>query len=146
MRLFGTVERIRESIGYSFELPERAPPQHVLETARERLGAGAFAAALEHGQGWTLVEALTQGTAFLEMLSATAAPDEAPSGAAPYGLTQRELEVLRQLVDGRSDHQIGEVLSISHRTVIRHVEHILAKLDVDSRTAAATQAVRLNLV
>ena len=56
------------------------------------------------------------------------------------------MDVLRQLVDGRSDRQIGDTLSISHRTVMRHVEHILAKLDVDSRTAAATQAVRLHLV
>jgi len=79
-------------------------------------------------------------------VSTTAASSDGPEGAAPYGLTPRELDVLRLLVEGRSDRQIGEALSISHRTVMRHVEHILAKLAVDSRTAAATQAVRLRLV
>jgi two-component system response regulator DegU len=61
-------------------------------------------------------------------------------------LTPRELEVVRLLVDGQSDRQIGERLYISHRTVMTHVANILAKLDVESRTAAATQAVRLGLV
>jgi len=143
--LFGAVERNRASIGYTFELPERARQQQVLKSAREWLGAAAFAAALEQGQEWTLEEALTQGSTFLETVSDIAAPDEVPEGASPYGLTPREMDVLRLLVDGRSDRQIGDALSISHRTVMRHVEHILAKLEVDSRTAAATQAVRLGI-
>ena len=145
VRLFGAVERNRASIGYSFELPERARQQQLLKIARERLDAAAFAAALEQGQEWSLEEALTQGSAFLETVSDTTATDDMPESSTPFGLTPRELDVLRQLVDGRSDRQIGDALSISHRTVMRHVEHILAKLEVDSRTAAATQAVRLGI-
>ena len=58
------------------------------------------------------------------------------------GLTARESEVLRLLAEGLSDRQIAEVLSISERTAGNHVLHILQKLDVNSRTAAAVFAVR----
>ena len=71
----------------------------------------------------------------------------APSqGRAPHGLTPREFDVLRLLVEGRSDREIGETLFISHRTVMRHVTGILAKLGVDNRTAATNYAVRHGLV
>ncbi len=62
------------------------------------------------------------------------------------GLSRRELEVLRRLVSGMSDREIAEDLFISYRTVTNHVSSILRKLDVDSRTAAATRAVREDLV
>jgi DNA-binding NarL/FixJ family response regulator len=64
----------------------------------------------------------------------------------PSGLTGRELEVLHHLVQGKSDREIAEELYISYRTVTNHVASILRKLNVDSRTAAATQAVRKELV
>ena len=46
----------------------------------------------------------------------------------------------------RSDREIGEALHISPRTASGHVAHLLAKLDVPSRTAAATYAMRRQLV
>ncbi len=61
-------------------------------------------------------------------------------------LTPRQLEVLRLIADGFSDREIGEALFISHRTVMRHVSNILNTIGVDSRTAAATWAVRRKLI
>ena len=61
-------------------------------------------------------------------------------------LSRRELEVLRLLAEGRSDHQIAAALFISRRTATSHVGNILAKLGVDSRTAAAGRAIRERLV
>ena len=58
----------------------------------------------------------------------------------------RELDVLRLLVDGKSDREIAAALFISPRTVMRHVTSILDKLGVASRTAAATLAVREGIV
>ena len=58
------------------------------------------------------------------------------------GLTPRELEILRLLADGVSDREIASLLSISPRTVNGHVTNLLGKLGVESRTAAATLAVR----
>ncbi|GAA1148710.1 helix-turn-helix transcriptional regulator [Nocardioides aquiterrae] len=58
------------------------------------------------------------------------------------GLTPRELEVLGLLVEGRSNQQIARRLTIALRTVAAHVEHILHKMDVPTRTLAAVRAER----
>ena len=58
------------------------------------------------------------------------------------GLTPRELEVLGLLVAGRSNQQIAGRLAITPRTVAAHVEHILHKLNVPTRTEAAVRAER----
>jgi DNA-binding CsgD family transcriptional regulator len=60
----------------------------------------------------------------------------------PFGLTERELDVLRQLVGGLSNRQIGEALFISESTAGVHVSNILGKLGVTSRVEAAAIAVR----
>ena len=62
------------------------------------------------------------------------------------GLTRREIEVLTLLAGGASNPAIAGVLHVSHRTVATHVEHILEKLDVSTRAAAAGRAVREAIV
>jgi ATP/maltotriose-dependent transcriptional regulator MalT len=64
----------------------------------------------------------------------------------PAPVTRRETEVLRLLAVGLTNRQIAERLVVSEHTVHRHVTNILRKLDVPSRTAAATHAVRAGLV
>jgi DNA-binding NarL/FixJ family response regulator/tetratricopeptide (TPR) repeat protein len=61
------------------------------------------------------------------------------------GLTPRELEVLRLLVEGRSNRQIAEQLFISGKTASVHVTNLLSKLGVHSRLEAAALARRLGL-
>jgi DNA-binding CsgD family transcriptional regulator/tetratricopeptide (TPR) repeat protein len=68
-----------------------------------------------------------------------------PAGRTLAGLTPRELEVLRLLVEGRSNRQIAEQLFISGKTASVHVTNILAKLGVHSRLEAAATARRLGL-
>ncbi|MFI9590360.1 AAA family ATPase [Nonomuraea sp. NPDC052265] len=63
----------------------------------------------------------------------------------PLGLTARELEVLREVTNGRSNREIAEVLFISVKTVSVHVSNILAKLGVATRGEAAATAHRLGL-
>jgi DNA-binding NarL/FixJ family response regulator len=58
----------------------------------------------------------------------------------PGGLTERELEVLRLVAEGRSNPDIARALVLSHKTVARHLSNIFTKLDVPSRTAAAAYA------
>lgn len=67
-------------------------------------------------------------------------------GSSRFGLSPRELEVLRCLSEGLTDKQIAERLFISPNTVMRHVSSILGKLDVESRTAAVAVAAREELV
>jgi HD-GYP domain-containing protein (c-di-GMP phosphodiesterase class II)/DNA-binding CsgD family transcriptional regulator len=69
-----------------------------------------------------------------------------PPEAARKPLTSRELEVLRLLADGASNPEISRTLYISRRTAEHHVEHILAKLDVSSRTAAVAHALTHELL
>ena len=64
---------------------------------------------------------------------------------AASGLSPRELEVLRLIVDGKTNVEIAAELYLSERTVHRHVSNILTKLDVRSRTAAAILAVQHDL-
>jgi DNA-binding NarL/FixJ family response regulator len=61
-------------------------------------------------------------------------------------LTARELEVLRWLAQGLSNKEIARRLHLTEETVKFHVRHILAKLDVQSRTQAVLAAMRLGLI
>lgn len=58
-------------------------------------------------------------------------------------LTQRESEVLAWLARGKSNRDIAEILSLSPRTVNKHLEQIYAKLGIENRAAAAALAVRM---
>ena len=61
-------------------------------------------------------------------------------------LTARELEVLRGIVAGRSNKEIGAALSIGEGTVKAHVNNILGKLGVNDRTQAVTTALQRGIV
>ena len=59
------------------------------------------------------------------------------------GLTERELEVLRLAARGLTNRAIGHELGISNRTVQGHLANVFAKLQVNTRTEAVLQAVKL---
>ena len=63
----------------------------------------------------------------------------------PFGLTARELEVLRLVAAGHTNREIAAALFVTQRTAATHVTHILAKLGVESRIEAAAWAVRYGL-
>jgi len=62
------------------------------------------------------------------------------------GLTARELDVLRLIVRGKSNKEIGEGLNISEATVKTHINNILSKLGVTDRTQATTMALQRGIV
>ena len=57
-------------------------------------------------------------------------------------LTDRELEILKQLASGKTNHEIARDVSLSPNTVANHIARILAKLHLDNRIQAAVHAVR----
>lgn len=61
-------------------------------------------------------------------------------------LTSRELDVLRLIVAGRSNKEIGNQLHISEATVKTHINNLLGKLGVSDRTQAATTAIQRGIV
>jgi NarL family two-component system response regulator LiaR len=67
-------------------------------------------------------------------------PSDLPPTEEP--LTERELETLRLIAQGLTNHEIAEKLTISERTVGKHVSNILDKLHLANRTQAALYALR----
>jgi DNA-binding NarL/FixJ family response regulator len=61
-------------------------------------------------------------------------------------LTSREIQVLQLIADGLRNRDIAVALGIHEETVQIHVSHVLGKLNVDSRTAAATVALRRGII
>jgi two-component system response regulator NreC len=62
------------------------------------------------------------------------------------GLTERELEVLAHVADGATNPEIGETLGISPKTVARHRENIMQKLNLHSRTELVKYAIRKGII
>lgn len=61
-------------------------------------------------------------------------------------LSTRELEVLKEMVLGKSNKEIAETLFVSEKTVKTHVSHILNKLEVSDRTQAVVYAIRHHII
>jgi DNA-binding NarL/FixJ family response regulator len=59
------------------------------------------------------------------------------------GLTAREGDVLYWLCQGKSNRDIAQILNLSPRTVMKHIEQIFVKMQVENRTAAASVGLRL---
>ena len=72
--------------------------------------------------------------------------DDALAAAQQFGLSERELEVLHLLADGKSTREIADALYIAPRTAATHINNIIGKLEVSSRTAAVALAMRLGIV
>jgi two-component system, NarL family, response regulator LiaR len=66
--------------------------------------------------------------------------------SARLGITAREHDVLRLMVEGLANKQIAQRLGIGEKTVKTHVSRVLAKLGVEDRTQAAVLAIREGLV
>ncbi len=140
--LYGAAEALREAIG-------APPPKHRtrldrdIATIRSRLDDVVFQGAWQCGRLTPLVEVVSTAISAAmnrEPLHGTADVDRR------HSLTPRELEVLRLVREGHSNREIGELLFVSERTAQTHVQHILTKLDVNTRAAAAARAVELGLV
>nr|WP_298995199.1 response regulator transcription factor [uncultured Allomuricauda sp.] len=62
------------------------------------------------------------------------------------GISQREYEVLQQVVKGLSNKEIGEKLHLSESTIKTHVSNLLVKLDAKRRTQAIQKAKELKII
>ena len=62
------------------------------------------------------------------------------------GLTEREVEVLREVADGNRNREIAERLFISEETVKVHIKHIMEKLGANDRTQAVAIGVRRGII
>jgi DNA-binding CsgD family transcriptional regulator len=135
--LLGVIDqRIVETGGGVFPV-DHGHHERATAEARVALGEERYAALRAEGRALTAAEVVERA-----MTITVSRPRRSTRGA----LSRREREVLRLIVEGRSNAEIAAALYIGVRTARTHVESILTKLDVSTRTAAATYAVRHNLV
>src|SRR5215212_7792215 len=125
----------------------------------EALKAGAAGYVLKDALTGRLVNAIRRGlngdsplnqelaAQLIQRLAQEAPAAQAESAdAPPEELTPREVEVLKLLIEGQTNPQIAQALSISRATAKVHVEHIIHKLGVSDRTQAAVRAIELGLL
>jgi DNA-binding CsgD family transcriptional regulator len=143
----GNAQAALGSLRRAFEVWQRIEAPYAAARVRVLIGLACRALGDEDGAGLEIDAARS----IFERLGAT--PDVAridalmkrtPSGHA-YGLTPRELQVLRLIATGETNKAIAGKLSLSEKTVDRHVSNIFAKLDVSSRAAATAFAYQHKL-
>ncbi len=127
-----------------FAFPERTAIMEAEASARLQLGAEAYDGA------WTSGRMMRPNEITAEMervlIIAEGSRVARKIDREPSMLTAREREVLRLLIDGRSNREIADMLFISHRTATTHVTHILTKFGVETRAAAVTYAFQHDLI
>jgi DNA-binding CsgD family transcriptional regulator len=143
-RLLGAAETLREQIGYPIPHSARPTYQQLVAAVQSSLSMIQFATAWVEGRALSVAEAVALARDDLPLPDPRSAAKRRRRQAL-WGLTAREIEVLRLIVQGFTDREIAEALFVSRRTVSDHVGHILRKLDARSRSDAAAIAVRHRL-
>jgi two-component system response regulator DegU len=114
------------SIGAAGYLTKEEVPETIVEAVR---------GVAQGEQGWVSRK--------VAAIMSTWAYEDTSSGSE---LTDRELQVLRGVVEGKTNQEIGQDLGISPKTVEKHLESVFAKMKVASRVEAAVMAVRQGIV
>jgi DNA-binding NarL/FixJ family response regulator len=139
-------------------LNERMPASRVLvvsvsaqeEDVTEAILAGASGYVLKDGPVEEVLAGINAAAAGESLLSPRIAGtlldrirdrEEAQSELAPIALSQRELQVLRLVAQGRGESEIGETLHIGASTVSKHISSLLMKLQVENRVQAAMRTI-----
>jgi len=115
------------------------------KTSADRGGSAAPAVSLAGRDGAALTLSFLGTTGEDELLFRLVGDDSADQTVAlrhRFQLTAREAEVLLWIARGKANRDIGEILSLSPRTVNKHLEQIYMKLGVENRASAAVAATR----
>jgi DNA-binding NarL/FixJ family response regulator len=145
-------------------LTERNPASRVLvvsvsaqeEDVTEAILSGASGYVLKDGPVEEVVAGIQAAAAGESLISPRIASmllrrirtdESAEAEAAPAtSLSERELQVLQLVAEGKGNHEIGKTLFIGQSTVRNHISSILMKLQVENRVQAAVRAVRDHIV
>ncbi len=117
--------------GASGYIPKRAAPEELLTAIRTAAAGEVY---------------LYPSLAKLLVKDYVSGGKEAVAADALNNLTEREQEVLAHLADGANNQEIAEVLEISPKTVARHRENLMRKLNLHSRTELVKYAIRKGII
>jgi DNA-binding CsgD family transcriptional regulator/tetratricopeptide (TPR) repeat protein len=153
-RLAGAAESLRALLGAPLPPSDRSSYEHTVAALRAQLDEPTFLKAWTGGQKMTLEEALAEAMQVQARESLPRAPlpapvatlSPSPARGHPFGLTAREIAVLRLLTQGLTTTHIAEQLIISPRTADAHVRSIYRKLEVTSRASATRSAIENRLI
>lgn len=143
--LLAASESVRSQRGYPRHSWWDDTYDRVASDVRSAIDDETFARLWHRGETMALSAVVAEAVAVVDGRAPTITCSDKPVSPV-LRLTPRERDVLRLLTEGLSDRQIATTLSISPKTAGKHVSRILAKLGVETRTAAATRAVRGTLV
>ncbi|MBP2324582.1 non-specific serine/threonine protein kinase [Kibdelosporangium banguiense] len=135
--LLGAVQKLYRTLGTPPGIwPDLVAHHEECERkTRRALGAREYQVAFQHGTGLSVAETIAYA------LRETPEQEPAPTEAEAV-LTRREQQVVELITQGLSNKEIAARLLIAQRTAEGHVEHVLAKLGLSSRTQIAAWAAR----
>ncbi len=148
--LLGAADALRVILNHPVPGIDSVSYQHLMATIRAQ-DTTAFERGWDRGHVLSLQDATALGMGIVvsseKPFSSTSIPSQFnAAGKRPNPLTSREMDVLGLLRSGTSDREIGEQLFIGVRTAQTHVSRIIAKLGVNSRSAAVARAIRDGLI
>lgn len=141
-RLLAASSAVLDEVGAPLAPADAVEADRDRALARERLGERAWESACREGRPLPLDEAVA--TAMAVPVADEPAPAASPGGRG-QALSAREREVAVLVARGLTNREIASALHIADKTAANHVEHIMTKLDLRSRTQAAVWAVREGL-
>lgn len=145
---FGSMEHAFERLQQFVPEAQRLRVGAMVDDVRSQLGPQEFARQVAAGSMLSPLEAVAEGTFYIEQLRRP----EAPPSAVDRGvvtldrLTARQLEVLRLLAAGLTNKEIASELGVRAKTVMHHTAAIYRELGVRGRGEAAALAFRAQLV
>lgn len=137
---FGAAHALGKETGASVDVETRATTNRAIASAQQAIGSAEFGRFQDLGDSTQIEDVLK-----LLRLS-TIAHGSFEGEQSSSVLSEREREVLRLVAEGLTDREIADILFVSPRTVTTHVARILDKLGVESRTGAATFAIRQGVI
>lgn len=142
--ILAAVAQITDDIGMKSSKGYQEETDRIASALRTRVGNEAFDHLWAQGHTLGIPAAIALAASICDR---AASPMQAStvSTEPDDDLTPREREVLRLLVEGKSNADIADELFISQRTVTTHLTRLYAKLDVSSRTAAISAAIRMGI-
>jgi DNA-binding CsgD family transcriptional regulator len=146
VELLAAVETMRRELGTPRQAEGEREMGLLLSRLRRGIGRTEYDDAWARGSSYEMRDTLAIVNELSRLAQRSATRQPSRTEVSRPRLTERECDVLRLVAAGCSSRDIADALFISPRTASTHVEHILSKLGVNSRSAAVAVALREHIV